>query len=221
MYIIIWLIFSIVVGFFASSKGRSGLGYFLLSIIISPLLGFIIVLILSPNEVKLVENGTNKECPNCNELINPYAKICKHCGSSLIEKGRNKELQENYNNKSQTYHFELKNFSQYEFQDIKEKLLEQYGKDKYSNLVIDRDDIWLVKNAKGNSYLEIRIKDELILLVEAYNVDNKPQIFMKNKENDNADKNISNVDKIIELSKLLEKGLITQEEFLNHKKEIG
>lgn len=45
--VIIWLLFSAVVGYTASSRGRSGFAYFLLSLILSPLLGLIIVLVLS------------------------------------------------------------------------------------------------------------------------------------------------------------------------------
>ena len=41
---IIWLVLSVLVGLWASRKGRSGFGFFLLAVIISPLLASIIVL---------------------------------------------------------------------------------------------------------------------------------------------------------------------------------
>jgi hypothetical protein len=41
-----WLIFAILAGMFASSKSRSGMGYFLLSVILSPLIVFILLLVL-------------------------------------------------------------------------------------------------------------------------------------------------------------------------------
>lgn len=44
----IWLLPSILVGMYASSKGRSGLGFFLLSIVFSPLVGLIGALIVAP-----------------------------------------------------------------------------------------------------------------------------------------------------------------------------
>ena len=59
---IIWLVLSVLVGLWASRKGRSGLGFFLLAVIISPLLASIIVLIIRPATVEptsfiLTDNG--------------------------------------------------------------------------------------------------------------------------------------------------------------------
>jgi hypothetical protein len=42
---IIWLAFSIFAGMVASNKNRSFLGYFMLSIVLSPLIGFVAALI--------------------------------------------------------------------------------------------------------------------------------------------------------------------------------
>jgi hypothetical protein len=44
--IILSLVFSVVVGAVASSKGRSGFGFFLLSALLSPLVGGIVLLIM-------------------------------------------------------------------------------------------------------------------------------------------------------------------------------
>jgi len=38
-----WLIFSIIVGAIASGKNRSGVGYFFISLFLSPLIGIIII----------------------------------------------------------------------------------------------------------------------------------------------------------------------------------
>jgi hypothetical protein len=40
-----WLIFAVLVGVFASKRGRSGFGYFILSVVLSPLIGFLIALV--------------------------------------------------------------------------------------------------------------------------------------------------------------------------------
>ena len=45
MEIVLWLGFSILVGALASGKGCSGVGYFFLSLLLSPIIGIIIVLI--------------------------------------------------------------------------------------------------------------------------------------------------------------------------------
>jgi hypothetical protein len=42
-----WLVFCIVVAIAANARGRSGIGWFLLSLLISPLFGLILVLVLS------------------------------------------------------------------------------------------------------------------------------------------------------------------------------
>ena len=45
-----WFLFSIVCGFWAFTKGRSGVGFFFLSLLLSPVLGSIAVVIAKRNE---------------------------------------------------------------------------------------------------------------------------------------------------------------------------
>jgi RNA polymerase subunit RPABC4/transcription elongation factor Spt4 len=47
---IVYFIFCIIVGCAASNRGRSGFGYFFLSLILSPLIAFIIILVLGENK---------------------------------------------------------------------------------------------------------------------------------------------------------------------------
>lgn len=86
----IWLLFAIGVGAIASKRGRSGFGWFIVSAILSPLIGVILVLImkdLSPravaanNEVPTAESHVR--CPDCRELVRADARKCKHCGTAL------------------------------------------------------------------------------------------------------------------------------------------
>lgn len=85
--VILWLIFSIIIGSVASSKGRSGIGFFFVSLILSPLVGLIIVLIIQPNqstvEQKTLEAGHHKRCSQCGELVKAEASLCKHCHTQL------------------------------------------------------------------------------------------------------------------------------------------
>lgn len=87
MVAVLWFIFAILVGVYASSKGRSGIGFFLIALLLSPLIGLIIALVVSPIqanvEAKAVKSGTMKKCPNCAELVKREAKLCKHCHSQL------------------------------------------------------------------------------------------------------------------------------------------
>ncbi|MEZ9862479.1 hypothetical protein [Vibrio breoganii] len=91
MGIILWVILSIVVGFIASGRGRSGFGYFFLSLIITPLLTLVILLVIGTNEKKIEEDqlssGTFKKCSDCAELVKIEAKVCKHCGATFTTKG--------------------------------------------------------------------------------------------------------------------------------------
>ncbi|GGB07685.1 hypothetical protein [Agarivorans gilvus] len=85
--VILWLVFAVCVGVLAANKGRSGIGFFLISLILSPLIGLIITLVVSPVTEKVeaaaIESGTQKKCPKCAELVKNEAVICKHCQAEL------------------------------------------------------------------------------------------------------------------------------------------
>jgi hypothetical protein len=92
-FLFFWLVFAVVVGIAASTRGRSGFLWFLLSCLISPLLGIILVLVLPavnkrpqgdppPNYIPGPGESIRK-CPECAEWIQKEARKCKHCGSAV------------------------------------------------------------------------------------------------------------------------------------------
>jgi hypothetical protein len=103
-YFFFWLLFAAIVGIAASSRGRSGFGWFLLSILISPLLGLILVFVI-PNKaaqaaaktaseaqaamkaaqagIEPITETTHTRCPDCREWVRRDALICKHCRRPL------------------------------------------------------------------------------------------------------------------------------------------
>lgn len=88
MIFIVWLVFAILVGAFASSKGRSGIGFFFIAVLLSPLLGFIIALCVKSRD-QLIASGDHvagyTKCPFCAEAVRAEAIKCRHCGSDLNE----------------------------------------------------------------------------------------------------------------------------------------
>jgi hypothetical protein len=82
-FIIIWFLLAGLVGYAASKKGRSEIAYFLLSLLLSPLVGFLILLVAGDDEEGTLQRGELKKCPYCAELIKIEAIKCKHCGADL------------------------------------------------------------------------------------------------------------------------------------------
>ena len=91
----LWLVRRRLTGIFASSRGRSGFGWFLLGI---PLGIFALILVAllpslkapprasSPIYVgrEIATPETHVRCPDCKGFVHREARKCPHCGSTLV-----------------------------------------------------------------------------------------------------------------------------------------
>jgi phosphotransferase system glucose/maltose/N-acetylglucosamine-specific IIC component len=85
----LWLVLAVAIGIGASNRGRSGFAWFLLSALLSPLAG--LVLLIASKDLSATKTiaasmpapATHVKCPACAEFVLPDAKVCKHCGREL------------------------------------------------------------------------------------------------------------------------------------------
>ena len=83
----IWFGLALMVGIYAARRGRSGTGWFLLAVLVSPLIAGLLCLALGPKSTAAdtaPSPDTHVKCPDCRELVLRDARKCKHCGCSLI-----------------------------------------------------------------------------------------------------------------------------------------
>lgn len=88
-----WALLAIIIGIIANARGRSGIAWFVIALLISPLIA-VVILAMVPSKSKPAEPTPTpaqaaeparktKRCPQCAEDIMFEALRCKHCGAEI------------------------------------------------------------------------------------------------------------------------------------------
>jgi hypothetical protein len=170
-----WIIFAGLAGFYASKLNRNALGYFILSIFLSPLITFIFLLIAGENK-----NNQKKASLESKKIYQRYrTEVQLDYDKALIKALK---FYENYN----LYP------SQYNTDDDYEKVFKN-----------DNDQSFVIKKVNGN------------VIIESSNL----PVF-QDINNEIIEPKKTNVDDLVKISELFEKGLLTKEEFEAQKTKL-
>lgn len=90
-FLALWAVFAILIGVWAGAWGRSGFAWFIIALILSPLIAAIILLIAgktgrgsASRDPNRPHPSTHVTCPDCGEYIRMEARVCRFCGCKLV-----------------------------------------------------------------------------------------------------------------------------------------
>ncbi len=76
-YMLVAIIFGVIAGMIALSKGRNIVGWFLAGFLVGPFALAVMVLPTLPRQ------GRFAECPACLEVVRQEATVCRYCGTAF------------------------------------------------------------------------------------------------------------------------------------------
>lgn len=205
---LLWLLLSVLVAVFANNRGKSGILYFVLSVILSPLISFLIALIAG--------DSSKKKCFNCGQSIHISANVCPFCKVDMNKTNSriikvNESLSKLVLDKESTF---------YTMNDLRKIVKENYDEKYRPEISVDNDSTFSIKGRAGEfalNYIQIESKENEFV-IQAYNMIIPSELETKQSAtNENSNSNFLKVDKIIELAKLHKEGLLTKEEFEEQK----
>lgn len=86
MWVMIWIICGIAASAVASGKGRSGVGWILIGLLLGPL-ALLGAMMLSRDPAQAeragYQSGALRDCPRCAETVKAQARVCRFCGTKL------------------------------------------------------------------------------------------------------------------------------------------
>jgi hypothetical protein len=210
---LLWLGLSILVAVFANSRGKSGILYFLLAVLLSPLLGFLIAFVTG--------DKTKKKCFNCGQNIDINAKVCPFCNIDMKDSNSIKKDSKIIKVNDSLSKLVLdKEATPYTMNDLKKIVKDNYDEKYRAEVSVDNDSLFSIKGRAGEfgtNYIQIESKENEFV-IQSYNMIIPSELEAKEAAiNENCISNISKVDKLIELGKLYKDGLLTKEEFEEQK----
>jgi hypothetical protein len=85
----VWVLLAVAVAVFAARRGRSAVLWFVLALLLSPVLGLLFLAVSRDLSARPAGDGelptaqTHARCPACAEWVLPQAVRCRHCGAEL------------------------------------------------------------------------------------------------------------------------------------------